>query len=248
MKIRRIETTDRRSVHHKHNSLHLWSSRTRYVDGKFLKIQFSSLLPVLFCLSPLTASAQMQSLGDLSFVVPAGWIYSQQPGFNVATVSRSDGRDYCIVLITEPFQMTHNVNTDFAITWKEIVTSSLRDPLPGGSLLEHSSSSGYSGKLNGGPSPARGQSRWVSLFLLEAGTKVIPVVVASSNEINLHLYPPVVKFLDSIRLGSRASFAGNNQVEPQTEVGQQGTQAYYQQQALEEQKSPELQGEQWHEN
>jgi len=191
----------------------------------------------------------MQSLGDLSFVVPAGWVYSQQPGFNVATVSRSDGRDYCLMLITEPFQSTNNANTDFAITWKEIVTSGLHDPLPGGRLLEHNSSSGYSGKLNGGTSLGRGQSRWVSLFLLEAGTRGIPVVVvASSNEIYLHLYGPLVKFLDSIRLGSSASFVGNNHVEPQVEVGQVGTQAHYQQQALEEQKRTELHGEQWHED
>src|SRR5262245_231278 len=249
MKSQRIQTTERRSVHHKHNSLHLGNSRSRYVDSKFLTVQFFRLLLVFVCLSPLTASAQMQSLGDLSFVVPAGWIYSQQPGFNVATVSRSDGRDYCIMLITEPFQSTHNASTDFAITWKEIVTSGLHDPLPGGRLLEHNSSSGYSGKLNGGTSPGRGQSRWVSLFLLEAGIKVIPVVVvASSNEIYLHLNDPVVKFLDSIRLSSSASFVGNNHVEPQVEVGQAGMQAYYQRQALEEQKRLESHGEQWHED
>ena len=68
---------------------------------------------------------------------------------------------------------------------------------------------------------------------LETGTKAIPViVVASSNDVYLHLYDTVVKFLDSIRVGNRASFVQKDQADQQRQVGERGAQAYYQEQAI----------------
>jgi hypothetical protein len=142
-------------------------------------------------------------LGDLSFVVPERWKYEQDSRSDVATITASDGRDYCALLIVPPLAKSNNLDRDFVTAWKRFITPVLHDPLPDSSMYEHRSRSGYSGRLNGSTSPGRGQQRWVGLFLLETETKAIPVVVvASTNAIYLHLYDTVVAFLDSIRIGS----------------------------------------------
>ena len=184
----------------------------------------------------------------LSFVVPQGWKYENKPGSSVGAVSLSDGRDYCMLLITQPLAVSPNANIDFTSVWEGIITPVLHDPPPRDRPLEHRSTFGYSGKLKGDTSPGRGQNRWVGLFLLETGTKAIPViVVASSNDVYLHLYDTVVKFLDSIRVGNRASFVQKDQADQQRQVGERGAQAYYQEHFNEQQKRKELQREQRYE-
>jgi hypothetical protein len=210
MKIQRPQTSDWRSKYHKHSSLNpgMASDRFRrspsqYINSKLLSVQILTVLIFLACILPHGVSAQVQAIDDLSFIVPQGWKYESKPGSAVGALSLSDGRDYCMLLITQPLAVSPNANIDFTSVWEGIITPVLHDPPPRDRPLEHRSTFGYSGKLKGDTSPGRGQNRWVGLFLLETGTKAIPViVVASSNDVYLHLYDTVVQFMNSIRIVS----------------------------------------------
>ena len=161
--------------------------------------RFVGLLVLLASLAPLTASAQVQSLGDLSFVVPTGWSYDRKPSAIFATIEIASGRDYCLLRIFQAIPRTQAVDEGFfAAIWAQLIGRPLHERLPDGRLGEHHSVSGYPGREMYG-----GQTRPVILYVLETGTHDIPVVVqASSGNVSQKLYYVVQAFLDSVRVGT----------------------------------------------
>jgi hypothetical protein len=188
MKIHTHGTTtdhEHQSSHLKPRSDRIVSSRLVYLNTKFLKVQLFVLLFILGCFSAASALAQVQSLGDLSFVVPERWRYDQKPGSDVSSLTRSDGRNFCTLFIIQPFPKSNNLDRHFARAWYGIITPEFHDPLPDGILYEHRLS-GYLAKFKGAISPGRGQNRYVLLFLLETPSKAIPVVVVASDHSRLY--------------------------------------------------------------
>ena len=58
----------------------------RGIYCKFFSFGIASLLIVLAGISPSVVSAQVQAIGELSFIVPKGWKYENKPGSPVGAV------------------------------------------------------------------------------------------------------------------------------------------------------------------
>jgi hypothetical protein len=157
------------------------------------------VLVLLAPLAPLSASAQVQSLGDVSFVVPTGFSYEQKPGANSATMGIACGQVHCLIVIYQALPLTEPVDKAFfAAVWAQLITRPLHDPLPNGSLGEHRSVSGYPGReMLGG-----GRTHFVTLTVLETGKNVIPIVILGPNGAYQQVYDIVNRFLDGVRVGA----------------------------------------------
>ena len=189
-----------------HVPLHAESSgRSRIIGTKFVQV---FILPFLvICLSPITVSAQLQSVGQVSFVIPNGWTYDQKN--NVAIISET--KLLCALVIAQPVPRSRNPEAGFANVWNHIITPRTHYPFRADLILEeHISVAGYSGKSASVISKSNQQ--FYALFMLQSGTKDIPVTVVARN------YPiyrlainDIFRLLDSIRLVS---------VGPQAPIGQ----------------------------
>ena len=69
--------------------------------------------------SVAAASAQVQTVGDVSFAIPDGWTYKQ--GSDVgAMVMKADTR-YWVVAVYSAMPSGGNANADFRAAWKRVV-------------------------------------------------------------------------------------------------------------------------------
>jgi hypothetical protein len=171
------------------------------------------ILPFLvICLSPITVSAQLQSVGQVSFLIPNGWTYDQKNNNpDIAIISAFfETKRLCSLIIGQPVPRSRNPEAGFANAWNEIITPITHYRFRADLISEHTSVAGYSGKVAGVVSESNQQ--FYALFMLQSGTKDIPVtVVARTYPIYRLAIGDISRLLDSIRLVS---------VGPQAPIGQ----------------------------
>jgi hypothetical protein len=131
----------------------------------------------LFCLAALTAFAQVQTVGDVSFAVPTGWTYSAKADFG-AMLTKSDARFWLIAVYT-PVPSSGNPNVDFKAAWQRTVLT-----MPGYKPLNFdpynmTRTTGYPGVYFDAPNT--GNTAYTRLFVLQAGKMCVPVVFTSNN-------------------------------------------------------------------
>lgn len=70
-------------------------------------------------LSLAVASAQVQTVGDVSFAIPDGWQYRQGPDFGAMTL-KTDNR-FWLVAVYSAMPSSGDPNADFKTAWKRVV-------------------------------------------------------------------------------------------------------------------------------
>lgn len=163
--------------------------------------RFRSALPVILCLLlcpiALTASAQVQTMGDVSFSAPEGWNYQQKPGDDHATMISVANQQFCAIVVYTPRASSGNADTDFQVAWKQIVLGGNYSGMPN-PIYDIRNSVGYSGKETGDTAIDRKSYTW--MYLLETGHNYIPVVVVSSGRDMFDALEHVlVAFIGSVR-------------------------------------------------
>jgi hypothetical protein len=154
-------------------------------------------LPLIFCLVAWNASAQVRTLGDVSFSAPEGWNYTQKPGEDHATMLSVSNQVFCAIVVYTPRPSAGDANTDFKSAWTQIVQGSSYSGIPN-PIYDIRNSVGYPGKETG--DAARDRKSYTWMYLLETGHSSIPVVVVSSGR-NMFdaLEHVLVAFIGSVR-------------------------------------------------
>jgi hypothetical protein len=155
-------------------------------------------LPLLLCLSPLTAFAQVQTLGDVSFAVPDGWTY--KGGANFGAVVKTSGQNYWLMAVYTPMASSGDPSGDVKAAWTRIVLAGNdyqgMPPLP---YYGINHSVGYPGRRADDSSVNR--STYTRLYALETGKSFIPVVAVSQNREVLNAMEHIaLAFVGSVRL------------------------------------------------
>ncbi len=124
------------------------------------------------------ASAQVQSVGDVSFAVPDGWQYQQGPDFGAMTL-KADNR-FWLVAVYSAMPSSGDANADFKTAWKRVVFP-LPDygKMPGYDPYDTSKMVGYSGKYFDAASTTN--TSYTRLYVLETGKTFVPVSFTSTN-------------------------------------------------------------------
>src|ERR1700690_3440059 len=81
--------------------------------------RFVSRQLLSFCLA--FASAQVQTVGDVSFAVPDGWQYQQGPDFGAMTL-KTDNRSH-LAAVYSAMPSSRDPNADFKTAWKRLFFS-----------------------------------------------------------------------------------------------------------------------------
>src|SRR5258707_13419287 len=71
------------------------------------------VLILLLILSACIASAQVKTLGDISFAAPEGWTYEQKPGADHASMSIVAGSRHCVLGVYTPERFRGNAEAEF---------------------------------------------------------------------------------------------------------------------------------------
>ncbi len=153
-------------------------------------------LALLFsvCLWAGIASAQVQSLGEVSFAVPGGWEYEGQTSADSATLSITLDGQVVALAVFQPLRSSGNPDTDFRAAWAKVVRS-MEPPEP---IYEYKSLAGYQGRY--GSTITSDYSHYVYLVVLEASESVIPVLVVTPNRQSFNGLEPVISlFVDGVR-------------------------------------------------
>ena len=159
--------------------------------------RFRFALPLILGLTALTASAQVRTMGDVSFSAPVGWNYQQKPGEDHATIISVANQQFCAIIVYTPRPSSGNADVDFQSAWKQIVLSSNYSGMPN-PIYDIRNSVGYPGKQTGDAAIDRKSYTW--MYLLETGHSNIPVVVMSSGRYMFDALEHVlVAFIGSVR-------------------------------------------------
>jgi hypothetical protein len=153
---------------------------------------------LLFMLT-LASFCQVQKIDNLSFAVPDGWKYEYTPGASQADMVWTNANGaFCIIVLTKPVPSSGDVEKDFAVTWRMGVEQNPQATLPN-PLYDIRGMMGYPGKFSG--STIDHGSKYVFLYVLEAGKSFVPVVVIAPNAI-VHdaLHETVRAVVGSIRV------------------------------------------------
>lgn len=133
----------------------------------------------LVLLLALAASAQVQKLDTVSFAVPQGWKFEYTPDGNHADMVWMNANGaYCIILLSKPVASSGSVEQDFAATWRVAVERNAQASLPN-PLYDIRGFMGYPGKYSG--STIDNRTKYVFLYVLEAGKSFVPVQVIAPN-------------------------------------------------------------------
>ena len=160
------------------------------------RFRFAFLL--ILCLSAFTASAQVQTLGDVSFSAPEGWNYEQKPGEDHATMISVSNQQFCAFVVYAPRPSSGDADADFRSAWTQLVLGSDYSGMPN-PIYDIRNSVGYPGKQTGDTSIDRKTHTW--MCLLETGQSYIPVVEVSSGRTMFDaLQHVLVAFIGSVRL------------------------------------------------
>lgn len=130
------------------------------------------------CFSLAVASAQVQTVGDVSFAVPDGWQYQQGPDFGAMTLKTGDR--FWLVAVYSAMPSSGDPNADFKTAWKRAVFP-LPDygKMPGYDPYTTSKMVGYSGTYYDASSATN--TSYTRLYVLETGKAFIPVSFTSNN-------------------------------------------------------------------
>ncbi len=164
------------------------------------------VLILLLSLSACIASAQVKTLGDISFAAPEGWTYEQKPGADHASMSIVAGSRYCVLGVYTPERSSGNAEADFVTAWRAVLRPAANEGLPTPIYDLHGN--GYQGKY--ASTFSDGRLQW--MYILESGKSAIPVVVlASDRQIFDELEFMIRQVVESVRLApAKASAPKNN--------------------------------------
>jgi hypothetical protein len=129
-------------------------------------------------LSLAVASAQVQTVGDVSFAVPDGWQYQQGPDFGAMTLKSANR--FWLVAVYSAMRSSGDPNADFKTAWRRVVFP-LPDygKMPGYDPYSTSKMVGYSGKSYDASSATN--ASYTRLYVLETGKVFVPVSFMSNN-------------------------------------------------------------------
>jgi hypothetical protein len=159
------------------------------------------LLRLVILLCAIVAGAQVQSVGDVSFPTPDGWLYQQHPGDDHASLTLSQGGGYWVLAVYKAMRASGNAEQDFRAAWTKIAP---HDPVPE-PIYDHRSLVGYQGKY---ASQYTGdQQHYVWLYVLQSGRGAIPVLVITQNRQMFNaMQPMVLQVVEGVRqAGDKAS-------------------------------------------
>ena len=140
------------------------------------------------------AAAQVQSFGEVSFVVPDGWEYVVEASADHATLSTIQNGQVVALAVFRPLRSSGNPDSDFRAAWAKVARS-MQPPEP---IYEHKSLAGYQGRY--GSTNTDDSSHYVHLYALEAGANVLPVLVVTPNRQSFNsLEPLILLFVDGVR-------------------------------------------------
>jgi hypothetical protein len=165
-------------------------------------LNMSKIAPVrfaIFLLLATTASAQLQTLGDVSFSAPDGYKYEFTPGDDHATMRLVNGQTCCVLVIYRPMHSSGDAETDLKSIWPRLLGRSAGPGLPT-PIYDLRTQVGYPGKQSGSPSADRLNYLW--LYTLETGQDFIPVVVLTTGRDIFDSQQSVIKrFVEGVRQG-----------------------------------------------
>ncbi len=151
---------------------------------------------VLFCVLLFAggAVAQVQSFGEVSFVVPEGWDYGVEASGDHATLSTMQNGQVVALAVFQPLRSSGNPDNDFRAVWAKDVRS-MQPPEP---VYEHKSLAGYQGRYGSTNTPD--SSHYVHLYALEAGENVLPVLVVTPDRQSFNSLEPIISlFVEGVR-------------------------------------------------
>jgi hypothetical protein len=155
------------------------------------------LLAMAFTMS---AFAQVQRIGDISFAVPEGWSYQGSTDGGVMLLKQ--GTNFWIITVHAPRPASGDQNANFKAAWQAVVSSvpQFSKSLPGYDPYSLSNKMlGYPGKYYEGDSD-NGQMH-IRLYTLETGRAVIPVMVLTPSRQVLDALNHIVEaVVSSVRL------------------------------------------------
>ncbi len=159
---------------------------------------YRAVILFLLLVSALAVSAQVQTVGDVSFAVPDGWQY--KPGANFGAMTLSAGQNFWFLAVFSQMPSSGNPENDLLAAWQKIV---LAGPDYQGSppkpWFDIGHSVGYGGKRADGANVNR--TTYTRLYVLESGKSFVPVVVVSHDGIMMNATEHIVlDVVGSVRL------------------------------------------------
>ena len=160
-----------------------------------LRLFIAACAFILISVYALTASAQVQTLGEVSFAVPEGWEYEHPSGNDRATLSFSQDGNVWAMAVFKPLHSSGNPEADFRSAWAQDVRS-MDAPEP---IYDHNGTAGYSGRYGSTNTPDG--AHYVYMCVLEAGQSAIPVLVVAPNRQAFNqLEPAILEFIEGVRI------------------------------------------------
>ncbi len=130
------------------------------------------------CLTTIPVCAQVQTVGDVSFAVPAGWTYAAAPDSGAMVIK--EGASFWLVGVYAAMPTSGDKNADFKTAWKRVVLALPNyQRFPDYSPYSITKMVGYQGVYYDADSGDR--KSYVRLYVLETGKSCIPVVFLSAN-------------------------------------------------------------------
>jgi hypothetical protein len=156
------------------------------------------VMSVALCLAASSASAQVQAVGPVSFAVPEGMKYEQNPGEEHASMSFADGKNFLIIVITKPLPPTGDAEANFKSAWTLILTRAFNEAVPS-PIYAIKVKGGYPGKFGGNVSNDR--TKFYHLETIETPQGVVPIlVIASSGDVVNAAWQTLSTFVQGVRV------------------------------------------------
>lgn len=142
-------------------------------------------------------SAQVQSVGDVSFAVPGGWKYQQGSDFGAMVLT--EGQNFWLMAVYTSMPSGGDIVADLQAGWTRII---LAGPDYQGMPASHyqiSHSLGYSGEYGDDTSLSR--LTYTRMYVLKARDRFIPVVTVSRDGVTLNSMQHVaLDLISTVRL------------------------------------------------
>jgi len=136
------------------------------------------IIAILSVMGAVSAWAQVQSVGSVSFAVPAGWRYQTGRDFGAMVVKENDR--FWLIAVYTAMPSSGDTTADFRAAWKRVVLAGPDyNGVPGYEPYNISQTVGYPGKYYDGSSVDN--RSYTRLFVLETGKSCIPVAFVSAN-------------------------------------------------------------------
>jgi hypothetical protein len=142
------------------------------------------------CVWSTVASAQVKTLGPVSFVVPDGMSYQENPSGGSAVITRGDGKNSAAIAVAMPVPSVGDADANFKSVWGRITGGA--NPTTAYNIK---SRGGYGGRQG---SDVCKDGVYCILFTLETPKGVVPVFVVTPN-----MYPdwgPFTTIEQSVRV------------------------------------------------